>query len=262
MLKLRNSQKGLAPILIVLAVLVVGGVGFFVYSQAKDDGGNVVQTEASKAVNDACNTALKDKDFCKFASNWQTVLNYTSVNTSTSNGTTSTIKVETEDANKTRITSTDNGKEIAAYITIGKDFYTKDETDGAWTKYTDTSANSNTSTDVKSDFKVSDFDAATLAKTEYKKIGKEDCGKLSCFKYQIVDKENTANEQFIWFDTKDYLMRRMTISESGTSSDITVSYEHVSISAPTPVKESSSSTITPTQAQIDAALQAAQDSNQ
>jgi len=70
------------------------------------------------------------------------------------------------------MTTSTGGKESAAYVTIGKDSYIKDETDGSWTKFTNDAATSSTP-DIKGDIKVSDFSAAELAKTQYKKSVKK-----------------------------------------------------------------------------------------
>jgi len=86
---------------------------------------------------------------------------------------------------------------------------------------------------------------------------------LTCFKYQITDTSTPTTETFVWFDTKDFLLRRITTKDGVNTSDMTLSYDKVSISTPSPVKSSSSSSdnTVPTQAQIDAAMQAAQDAN-
>lgn len=270
MFKQRKSESGFAPVMMLVIVVVlvaVGGAGYYVYNKNKDKNSSSSTTPAqaasNKAVNDACNTALKDKDFCKFASNWEGLTNYKTTITSNGAEGTSTMVLETENSDKTRMTTSTGGKETAAYVTIGNDSYIKDEADGSWTKFTNDSATSNTP-DIKGDIKVSDFSAAELAKTQYKKIGKEACGKLTCLKYQIVENDTPTTETFIWFDTKDFLLRRITTKEGADTSEMTMSYDKVSISTPSPVKSSSSSSDNsiPSQAEIDAAMQAAQDAQQ
>jgi len=247
MLKINKNQSGMAHMMIIAVVVVlaaVGGVGYYVMNKNKDSAKPAVSKEqaaSNKALTDACNKELNDKDFCKFASNWSALTNYKSTITTTSPEGTTVIVAETENADKSKVTTSVGGKESAAYVTIGKDFYTKDEADGAWTKFTDDTKSTPVSTNVKDDVKISDFsNEAETAKTQYKKIGKEACGNLTCFKYQIIDSSDTATEQFVWFDTHDYLLRRTTTKSADGTSDMTLSYGGVSVSAPTPVKSSTS----------------------
>jgi len=258
---------GHAVIFIIVIVLAVGGVGYYVFSKHKDStNANLSPAEvaSSKAVADACNKALNDKDFCKFASNWKGLESYKSTITTTTKDGTSAFAVEAESSTKSKTTTSTGGKESSAFVTIGNDFYTKDESDGSWTKYVG-SATKEESSNIKDDIKVSDFstDSTATGKTQYKKIGKEPCGNLTCFKYQVIDPSTPTTDQFIWFDTKDYLLRRWSSKDADGTTDMTISYEKVSVSVPSPIKStidssSSSSGGAPTQAQIDAAMKAAE----
>lgn len=238
-----KAQDGFAHIMIVLAAVVlvgVGGVGYYVLTKQKNTSSSlspVVSSAANKESNDACNKQLKDKDFCKFASNWKVLENYKSTIVSTSKTGTTTMNMETDGADKTKAVTSQDGKEISAFITIGKTFYMKDEADGSWTKFTDDSI-AQPSTKSKDTMKIANFkDAITETnKTQYKKIGKEACDKFTCFKYQIIDPKTPASEQFVWFDTHDYIMRRWLTKDTAGTTDMKLSYENVTISVPSPIK--------------------------
>ena len=268
--KISKDQNGIAHIMIVVVLVLVaaiGGVGYYVSTKNKDSSGkSSVSKELSastKALDDACNKSLSDKDFCKFASNWSELTNYKStVSTSSPEGTT-VMTAETENSDKSRVVTKINGKESAAYVIIGKDFYTKDEADGAWTKYTDDSTTKPVTTNIKEDVKVSDFtNEAETSKTKYKKIGKEACQNLTCFKYQIIDSSDLKTEQFVWFDTKDFLLRRTTTKSADGTTDMILSYGNVKVSAPSPVKSSTSATqsAADAQKQMEAAMSGFQNS--
>src|SRR6185503_19808218 len=77
----------------------------------------------------------------------------------------------------------------------------------------------------------------------YKSLGKEACGKLTCFKYQVFDKTQTASSQFVWFDTKDYRMQRYQMSDGKDTTDMTITYQTVKITQPSPVQDFSGITI-------------------
>jgi outer membrane lipoprotein-sorting protein len=70
------------------------------------------------------------------------------------------------------------------------------------------------------------------------KDGTAACGKLTCYKYQIVNSAKPAVTQYVWFDNKNYLLREYTYSNSstGTSADMTFVYGAVTVAAPSPVQ--------------------------
>ncbi len=241
-------------VVVLVLVAAIGGVGYYVSTKNKGSSGkSAVSKElaaSTKALDDACNKSLNDKDFCKFASNWSELTNYKSIISTSSPEGTTIMTAETENSDKSRVVTKTNEKETASYIIIGKDFYTKDEADGAWTKFTDDSITKPVTNNIKDDVKVSDItNEAETSKIKYKKIGKEACQNLTCYKYQIIDSADLKTEQFVWFDTKDFLLRRTTTKSADGSMDMVLSYGNVKVSAPTPVKSTSSSSQSAAEAQ-------------
>jgi outer membrane lipoprotein-sorting protein len=68
-------------------------------------------------------------------------------------------------------------------------------------------------------------------------LGKEACGKLTCFKYQVIDSTAPATTQYLWFDTKDYMMQRWSFKDANSSSDMVFTYQAVTIKAPSTVHD-------------------------
>jgi outer membrane lipoprotein-sorting protein len=263
-----KNQRGLGQVLIVVLIVVilgVGGTGYYVWSKQKDKTSSTGTTSqalvSDQAVADACNKVLSDKDFCRFASNWKSLENFKStLSTSGKNGS-SIMTVEAESSDRSKVVIMSEGKETAAYITIGDASYIKDVSDGSWTKFTGNSASS--ASEVKDGIKIDDFSDSSSTdpnKIQYKKVTKEACGSLTCFKYQIIDPSSPDIEQFVWFDTKDYLLRRWTHKGAEGTTDMSVSYDKVKISEPSPIKSTTdtSNNTMPSQAEIEAAIQAAQ----
>ncbi len=257
-LHFKDNQRGITTVLIVVIALVIaGGAGFFVWNSQKDkDSSNTNQAISDRATEEACNKVVDDKDFCKFASNWAGLTNYTTTITNTTAEGTSVLTVETESTGKNRVVTTQDGKEVAAYITIGTSSYVKDLSDGGWVKYTSDAPNADVS-DVKDEINVN---FSEEDKIEYKNVGKEKCGDLDCFKYQIIDPDTPIMEQFVWFDTKDYLLRRFTSKEGANLTDMSIRYGNVTITEPSPIKGTPAPTsIDPElQRQIEEAIQASQ----
>jgi outer membrane lipoprotein-sorting protein len=170
---------------------------------------------------------------CKFFTGWKALKSYSYEGTTTqSDGkkTVSTIKAEGDDKFYMKL-SGDTTYEI---IQIGNVLYTK-AADGTWWKQTlpETDADKyKGNNDV--DFTEPDTENDGVT---YKKIGTEKCGVLTCFKYQVVDPGNTSTTTYVWFDDKDYQLRRMQTTTPEYTWDSTYSYGNVSVSEPSPVKE-------------------------
>lgn len=231
MYSIRQNSKGVAsPIMIVLIVAViaaVAGVGYYVYSKK---GGSIADQAAQKIAEAECRKT-EDKDICKFYASWQQNQKYRMVSTDESGGVT-TKSTFTIDGDKTHIKI--EGDQAYEIITIGDTTYTK-AGDTWWYKKNDTSAEDYTG-DIETDFDEPD-DSAEEDKTTYKKIGKEACGNLTCFKYQVVSPDDEG-KNFIWFDDKDYKLRKSRYEASdGTVSEQTYEYDNVSVSEPSPAKE-------------------------
>jgi hypothetical protein len=237
--RLKRNQSGLASVIIIVAVVlaVAGGIGYYVMNN-KDDKKTADSSSQSATSNqansEACKKVIDDDDFCKFASNIASLTNYTTViSTSGANGS-SEMTVEVETAEKSRVTAKQDGKEVSAMITIGKTYYSKDYADGKWLKVTGEAPET---ADVTKDLGI-DFSDENLDGVSYKRIGEEACGNLTCIKYQIIDtEEEEPTEQFVWFDNKDFLLRRYSITGGEGTTNMTISYGKVTITEPSPVKE-------------------------
>jgi hypothetical protein len=236
-----DHQRGIAHvglIILVIAVLAaVGGIGYFVMN--KNKAGSAADSAASSVTEKAIEAAAKaecaknnDKDLCKFMTSWKASKQYRIVSTD-STGAKSTIEI---DGDKSHMVMT--GEMAYESIVIDKTIYTK--SGNTWYKQTIKDPAQNLSESIKPEFEDTEDDttAPTEDKSVYRKIGKEDCGKLTCFKYEVIDKDNADEKQLIWFDDKDYQLRKSrSESKDGTSSEQTYEYTGVKISAPSPVKE-------------------------
>lgn len=222
-----KNQRGVGQAGIIAAVVVVlaaGGVGWWVWQKNKD------KTPQQAAINNAvCNG--DDKDICKFFAGWKATENYSIEATGTAEGQTVKTIIEIDSKDKTHVKFA--GGLSYETITIGNALYTK--AGDTWYKQV---LSAEEVKDYQGDINTEFTEPTEGGKVTYTKIGTEDCGEHKCFKYQVVDADATDTTQYLWFDTKDYLLRRVQItSTDGTNSDMTVSYKKVTISEPSPVKE-------------------------
>ncbi len=234
---LHKDQRGVGQLGLILALVVVlalGGVGYFVYSKNKDKGADSGLSKADRSlVQEAIKNAkcdYDDKDLCKFFAGYQVPQDITVNTTTESDGKTSTMLIKADGENKSHFKMT--GEVEYEVITIDGTTYTK-AANGTWWKQT---AKNNAASDLEGEAKV-DFEepkTTTEDKSKYVKEGKEKCGSLMCFKYKLTADGTTT---YMWFDDKDYLLRRSLVEMEGGKTDSSYSYDNVTVSVPSPVKD-------------------------
>ena len=259
----RNDSRGIAHVaaigLIAVVVAVVGFAGWRVMEKNRDGENTISNSGVSRAemkeIEKECNKELNDKDFCKFASNVNFDTAYkATITTSGANGT-SVMEMETDGKGNSSTVTREGGKETGGFITLDGVNYFKESDSGTWYRMAGAETEGTPdSEDITDDVKLNteDFKAD---KATYKKIGKEKCGNLTCFKYQITEKDSPNLEQFVWFDDKDYQLRRWSTKEGAETSDMVMTYGSVNIKTPSPVKDYS----TQNSSDMEAAIQAAQE---
>ncbi|HJQ08602.1 MAG TPA: hypothetical protein VJ836_03935 [Candidatus Saccharimonadales bacterium] len=238
----QQSERGIGHLGVIVGIAVVltlGGIGWFVYQKNLD----AQKKDATTSINQATQEAIKnakceynDKDICKFFTGWKVQEYYTVTSTSETEGQKATTTLKTEGNDKTHIIMT--GAVQYEAITIGNTTYTK--AGNTWYKQTakpDTQALPEAAAETKVDLKEPEATPDDTPTPTYKKIGKEKCGDLTCFKYQVVTAGSDATE-YIWFDDSSYQLRRMqTLAGSAVTYDASFNYDRISIKTPSPVTE-------------------------
>ncbi len=233
------KRRGFAPIIVILVVVVLAAAagGYFFFSK----GGSLSSipgVPGGVALNPNCK--FNEPDLCKFINNFKLTNNYSAKSTfSDKSGKKSGSTFESVGDNKTHMATSTDGKEDYNVITIADTTYTKDYSDNKWWKQkqpkVSPSPGSQASTNIKDEVAKTD---QPEDKTTYKKIGMEACDLRQCFKYQVIDPANTDTTEYIWFDNKEYLLRKeRSEGKDGTVSETTISYDKVNISEPTPTKD-------------------------
>lgn len=264
MKNVHKDQRGIGhAVLAVLIVVVVAAVGFAGYRVMQNNKKPAAaKTTAGKAVNSACLKVYNDQNLCNAAavSTDFSKLAYTAVDTSVdaSTGQTSKITLQSDGKGNTAFT-TGSGSQSYSTVEIGSTVYTKLAGATSWTKYSSSAAPStpNPSSDIKTEF--SDTSTPAAKRIQYKSLGKEKCGNLTCYKYQVIDPATPGTTNYVWFDTKDYRLQRWYGKDAQGTNDFVITYGSVTIKVPSPVVDASAPAATgaPSQAQIQAAEQAA-----
>lgn len=231
----RHTQSGfhLVPVLAIVGVVVVfGAVGFLFWNNfGKQAVSDVALDAATKQARDECEKE-SDKDICRFLTNWKIDQKYRMTSTS-SDGSKFITAV---DGDKSHVKT--EGETVYEVITIDKATYTKGG--DKWYKSTIKTPQDNVADDYKPEFGDTTDESTDTGEqkstTTYKLVGKEACGNLTCFKYDVVD-STSEDKQTIWFDDKEYKLRKQIIETTDGKTEMTLEYDNVSITVPSPVVE-------------------------
>ncbi len=233
-----KSSQGFAHIILIVVaaviVIALGVAAYFAFSNALNPEARLVKTDAQKATDTACKVAVKDDTFCIFASTWGLSFGTDSVYTSTTVTDQGTLVFQSDGKGNNSSTLTKDGTVVYGTVTIGTTYYTKNPTGDGWYK-TDTtpSDNTNSTADVQTDLTFND--KTTQDKTVYKNLGTEACGSLTCYKYEITNPDSPNTTTTMWFDNHDYKMRKTAFTSDGNTTEMTYSYDSVTISEPSPI---------------------------
>lgn len=232
------KPRGVSKIVLVaiIAVVLAGAGGVYFFMQRSDGGASSALPFVKPALNPNCK--YNDPELCKFINNFPTQTNYAVASVAEYDGMKIESLYEISGEDKFHMVSKQNGKESSNMISIGDTTYTLDYKDNKWWKQTLTpeAPEKAEEKEIKDQYS---FDAETVEdNTTYKFIAKEPCGDLTCFKYEMITPDSGETKMFIWFDDRDYLMRKMRMEDmSGTASESVYTYSNISINVPSPVKE-------------------------
>lgn len=188
------------------------------------------------------NCSYDDASLCKFLNNWPNEKTYGVTSTSKNvagQAITTTFKLAGD--SKTRLSTMTAGKPTYDLITIGNTSYTKDYADGKWWQQTSATA-AQPATEKNFQFNTNPDANHPDIKPSYRFVSQGKCGGQSnagqtCLKYQ-VSFAGEGYQEYIWFDSSDYLLRQSTIQlEGGPITTLEYYYNNISITAPTPTKK-------------------------
>lgn len=234
-----GSKSAKLIIILIIAIVIVLAGGVFAYGKFVKKANSITEILNPTKYNPNCK--YNDPDLCKFINNWKDVKNL-AMNTVTTDkgGKKSTWILKMSGDTTSQMISSSEGKEDYNVITIGDTSYTKDYTDNKWFKYTYKKDQSSELVTEESKIQFDDKADNVEDKTTYKKIGTEACGDLTCFKYQVVDPAMVDLTEYIYFDNKEYTLRKTRDEgKDGSVSESTLDYSKVTISEPSPIKEGS-----------------------
>jgi hypothetical protein len=237
---LDSKQSGIAALAIIAVVVIVGaigGVGYYVYSQNSSDSSSdrsLSQAE-QKAIEAECTKEIDDKDFCKFASNFTLDGNYRmNVQSFGENEGTFLLELDSQGNSSIKAQSPEGNYE---FVQFNNATYSREDGSETWIKFPQSPETESITSGVD-ELTFDETDFADLDTSEYVNEGKEACGNLTCFKYRIIDSASPELVQYLYFDDKEYKLRKFSSIENGQlTAEGTLEYVNVVISEPTPFEE-------------------------
>lgn len=229
----QNSERGLGHIVLIVAVIVVTvvGLGGWYVFQRNDNPPANANTEAIRGALKNVRCEREDKDICRFFTSWEATKYYTATTTVKTGRTTNTTIVKVAGDNVyTRI----NSELPHESIVIGDAYYIKDTEKNKWYKQQSETDNSNLLNFDETDARNEESPDDPIV---YKKAGKEQCGDLTCFKYQLINKADNSIKQYIWFDDQDYQIHKQQVESGTNKATTTFNYDRVSVNEPSPYVE-------------------------
>lgn len=238
-----RAQQGFAAlILFVLLIIVALAVGGFAAwrvvsnhrnhnsanngttSSSSSTGSNSASTESS------CLATYHDSNLCHFAAFSDSIekTSYTATLSVTQSGQSSTMTLKNDGKGNNELVMSGAGQTVDS-IVLGSKTYVRSGGSGPWIEY-----DSGAQAPVTNPTSSMNIGVGT-AGLSFKNLGTEACGSLTCYKYQVSDTA-IPGKQYVWFDTSSYKLRRWQYINGSDTTDMTLSYSTVTITAPSPVQ--------------------------
>lgn len=225
-LRQQKRRRPIKLIAILLIVLLASIVGFAAWRSTRPDA-PTVQREEERTFEIPCD--WKDNTLCEFITKWKASNEYRFISRSTTAGVTTTTTYEYDLNDPVKIYTKVDGPGGYEVISIGNTIYTK--AGGTWWKET---VNNQETTPSGSDSQAADEKSKDLPDepTNYTRVGKEACGDLQCYKYEIKDPYVPDVQQFVWFDDQEHRLRKLSFVTVDNVTEQIFEYTDIDIREP------------------------------
>lgn len=147
------------------------------------------------------------------------------------------MEIKGESAYYRTIELDSSNKEVSQIISMGDTTYVKDYKDGKWWKQTSKPDATTVSEAIPTPESFKDELGKKKDTTQYNKLGEEQCGNLTCYKYEEINSANQEGSRIFWFDNKDFLLRKDQFKFGEFTTTVEYSYDNIAINAPSPTKD-------------------------
>lgn len=248
-----SDEQGIAhlllAVLLVVVIAIIGLAGWRVVTMSRSSSTNSTGSNANttssnhtsdtsnsgsnSSVETQCLALYHDSNLCHFAAFSTSIekMAYAATLTSTQDGVASSMTLKQDGKGNNELTTTAEGQTVSTVTYNGK-MYVRSDSSSPWIVYPSGVSAPATTEDPadKMDFALSNVGVT------FKSQGTERCGSLTCFKYQVNDKATPNVTQYVWFDNSQYKLREWQYAEGSSSVHMALSYDNVTITAPSPVQ--------------------------
>lgn len=244
---IKSYYGKISPVLIVVivvAVLAVAGAGYFLFGKSGSPLGSKIGSKGSsmmmQKVTEDDFAYVEDELLRKhFAAQANASGFKVETQSSGMSGTATSWYVLEGDSFKYRMQQAGDGMQ-SDMIMISDTTYIKDFTDNKWWKQKSepTAEDDQVASQIEEYTIDPEEEQTQYAQMQYKNLGEETCGDLTCHKYEETD-PNTSDSgiRTFWFDTEDYLLRKEVAEYGEFSSTNLYSYDDISVDEPSPTKD-------------------------
>jgi len=226
-----THQKPLSYIILICAVLLLVIVlGMYMVKSSTTNSKTTPKTLTT-------NTCTQDEAMCAFLEKvadkdkYYTMPITATISISTINSATPTgqVVLQADTKNNVYVTSSESGKIQGELLLVNDTLYKKNLVKGNWQKQNSL----NTQAFIEFRQKALNEIKVPNEKIAYTLIGKETCGSQTCFVYQFINAERSSIKETIYFDTNDYLLRKLVSqTANGTTTETSFSYNDLTITPP------------------------------
>ncbi len=209
-------------------LFVVIFAGYFVFGHHN----NKDAVNSTTPFNRCLSANNNDQHLCNYQKNYAPLSqsSYTStVNVTSPQGVPSTLTYSSDGKGNTEVVGNSESQQLSSIILSG-DTYVK-ASGSSWVKYPSGDANAPAQFNPTATMDV----VVGQSNLTFENLASAPCGSLTCYKYAISDKTQSGESQTIWFDTTSYKVREWQYEGSTGSTTMTISYQPVTITAPSPV---------------------------
>lgn len=225
------KQPHILAAVVIITVIVIGAI--FTASKRIFNMGQLSKMDSF----DACQKLVNEEALCHFASKQaESSKNYVLTSTLSSEQATTVTTLEAENSDRMKSLTLSGLQEVDAYVVIDATTYVKDYEDDKWAMYTDSEFEPSQS-NGNFDFTSETSQDVVELRDNYEFETMEKCNDLNCYKYKVKSTDDPEAVTYVWFDDKEYKLRRiMNVTDEATTNS-QVEYKEVKITAPSPTKE-------------------------
>lgn len=232
----QKDERGITHLLFlagavsVLAVVVVAG--YLVFTQGNSTKKGTGSGTPDTILGRCLSTNSNDSRICNFEKNYTPIADsaYTAtVSVTSPQGTTSNLIYSSDGKGNSEVVGSSDGQQLSSIVLSGVTYVNL--SGSGWIEYPANDSSTPAQTNPTASMNI----AVGESGLSFQYLGTVTCGSLECYKYSVGESSQPNVAQDIWFDTTNYKLRGWSYQGGAGTTSMTIDYEPVTITAPSPV---------------------------